>query len=283
MSEWAGTVVTGVLAFAAFWQIRISTRSSAAALASAEAARRASEQAAKARIDDRAPIVVALPPIAEWPPLLHMSRERVPGGGEPLLLDAINIHGSQLPDHTSVFAFPRDQNKLLWFKIWGLIRNEGRTTAVVRLKSHTRFVDEAGPFSASVEEPVVIPQEVGGEGTQAYALPPGASAVFNWADGHPLHEWADAVERPEPPNPHGALFFSMGVEDGFEDGVIDGLFAVVTARPIERIADQTDHWRLAQQRTVGGTRYPTRRHYRGLDPWPPTEPPPWVKDFPGGS
>lgn len=273
-------VATLALAIAAFWQIRVSNRAAQGATDAAIAAERASEEAIRTRIDQRAPIVVGLPLIPDWPPQLHRTLSRVPSGGDPSLLDPINLHASAVIDENRVFVFPRDENQFLWFKIWGLVTNEGRTTAVARLDGDARFVEDGGPLAAYLDGPLRIPQAVGAERDRTFALKPRLSAVFTWAAGRPLHEWADAHSSPDPPNPNGALFLSITVLDGFEDGVIDHLYAVVAARPIEPVPHEAGHWRLARTQQVGVTRYPTQRHYRGLGEWLPKEPP-WTKDFTG--
>src|SRR5260221_491807 len=89
-------VATLALAGVAFWQIQLARRqvvaseeAAKAAADSAETARRAVSEAARARSEARAPSVIALLEKPSWPPLLDINRNGMPGGGtnELRLLD----------------------------------------------------------------------------------------------------------------------------------------------------------------------------------------------------
>ncbi len=258
-----------------------------AAATSAEAAQESVKEAARARSDTQAPSVVAfLEPIA-WPPLLDINRQRMPQANDLRLLDTLSIQRSRQVQESEEFVFDQDAGAFLWFRMRGLLVNEGRSSARVRLDGEAQFIEENSPFeqrptaiaASRSTRPPRLPAQVGTyvpkSGLSAeYVLRPGQEAVLEWASGHTLKEWSEAYEQPNPPNPKGRLFFSVTVFDYFGGGVTDWIFIEAAGRPIEPVPGRNASWRLAAQNTMATVAYPNVRHYKADKQAPPT--PPWV-------
>lgn len=281
-SSLAVAIGTLALATVALIQIRISQRQVSTSERSLEATKEAvvaTEQAAletaRARIDAKTFRVV--PEFREpmWPPLLHTTLTRVPGGGEPALLDSSNIHASRDVGEGDVFTFPREESQLLWFRAYGLLRNEGDGTAFIYFPSTCRVVSDIGPYADVAN---IRPHErITGHFRPGHVLEPGESMVIEWASGRPLSDWADAYENPNPPNPRGALFLEIVARDTFQDGVTDNLYITIQGLPIEPVTDEQGRWRLRRQPSMVASEYPTVRRRRGLDP--EDVQPPWSETF----
>lgn len=314
---WANVCVavgTGALAIGTFWlawqsrasvnearkQTWISQRSveaaeagTKAALHTAGAARAAVVESARSRSDARAPSVVALLEPVRWPPLWDRSRHGIPDANELRLLDSMSIHRSVELDGSEEFLFEQDAETFLWFRMRGLLVNEGRTSARVRLDGEARFLEEHSPFQSEFAMGTVqaqppasprLPAQVGTyvpeSGLSAeYVLRPDEEAVFEWAAGHTLREWADAHADPAPngrPNDNGRMFFSITVFDYAASGVTEWIFVEAAGRPIEPVPGRGASWRPASSTSMVHVAYPNVRHYREDDL--PAPAPPWSSE-----
>ncbi|GAA1576405.1 hypothetical protein GCM10009827_117760 [Dactylosporangium maewongense] len=211
-----------------------------------KAATAAVREAARARTDERAPLVVALFEAPQWPPLIDATRDRMPYGDEPRLLDQRSVGRAETASPARLFARDGARTQLMWFQTRGVLINEGTTTARVRLDDEAQFV---GATAARRER----------------LLRPGEVAPFEWGAGHTIAEWAVAREKPDPPNPLGACFLTITVFDSFEHGVFDHIHVVMSGRPIVPVDDTFDEVRLASREAEAEmevTVFPTRRTYR---------------------
>ncbi|WP_433218461.1 hypothetical protein ACQP00_12535 [Dactylosporangium sp. CS-047395] len=198
-------------------------------------------EAARARTDERAPLVVALLETPHWPPLVEPSAE----AASPARL----------------YARDAERNTPLHFRTDGILINEGATTARVRLDEQAHFQD---PAPARRER----------------LLRPGEVARFTWTAGHTIAEWADARENPDPPNPLGACFLTITVFDNFEHGIFDHIHLAMSGRPIVAVDPSFDEVRLASHESEAAmavTVFPTRRTYR-FD-GPRRDPLPWDSTY----
>nr|BFE57801.1 hypothetical protein GCM10020063_023270 [Dactylosporangium thailandense] len=214
-------------------------------------------EAARARTDERAPLVVALIEAPKWPPMIDATRDRMPYEGELRLLDQRCLAQAEAASPAQVFARNGERKGLLWFQTRGVLINEGVTTARVRLDEDAQFVEAA----AAKRERLLRPGEV---------------ALFEWGAGHTIAEWADAREKPDPPNPLGACFLTITVFDSFEHGIFDHIHVVMSGRPIVSVDGSFDEVRLASRESeaeMGVTVFPTRRTYR--TDGPRRDPLPW--------
>ncbi|WP_238009524.1 hypothetical protein KZZ52_27010 [Dactylosporangium sp. AC04546] len=218
-------------------------------------------EAARARTDERAPLVVALLEAPQWPPLIDATRDRMPYGSELRLLDHRSMAQAEAASPARLFARNGERNGLLWFQTRGVLINEGPTTARVRLDDEAQFVEA----TAARRERLLRPGEV---------------APFEWGAGHTVAEWADAREKPEPPNPLGACFLTITVFDSFEQGIFDHIHVVMSGRPILPVDDSFNEVRLASRESeaeMGVTVFPTRRTYRSDGPR--RDPLPWDSTY----
>jgi hypothetical protein len=194
-------------------------------------------EAARARTDERAPLVVALFEAPRWPPLIDSTRSRMAYGNEDERAEAASP--------TRLFA-RGERTQLMFFQVRGVLINEGATTARVRLDEEAQFVGAA----AARRERLLRPGEV---------------AQFEWGAGHTIAEWAAAREQPDPPNPLGACFLTITVFDSFEHGVFDHIHVVMSGQPVVPVDDTFDEVRLASREAeaqMAVTVFPTRRNYR---------------------
>jgi hypothetical protein len=279
---------TLALAIVAFWQIQIAKRqvtaseeAASAASDSAKAAKESVREASRGRTEARAPSVICLLETPLWPPLLDVNRRSMPYANELRLLDQLSIQRSRLVGQDEEFVFSQDADSFLWFRCQGLLINEGVSSARVRLDGEARFIASSSPF-ASAHTELPIPAQVGTYVPESglfaeYVLRPRQEAVFEWAAGHTLSEWADAHSRPNPPNPNSALFFSVTVFDHFEEGVTDWIFIVTAGRPLQPIAGRNASWRLAPKGCMASMAYRNVRHYMADKLDPPV--PPWAATY----
>jgi hypothetical protein len=224
-----------------------------------KAATAAVQEAARARTDERAPHVVALLEAPQWPPLIDATRDRMPYGNELRLLDHRSVAQAEAASPARLFARNGERKGLMWFQTRGVLINEGSTTARVRLddQAEAQFVEA----TAARRERLLRPGEV---------------AVFEWGAGHTIADWAEAREKPDPPNPLGACFLTITVFDSFEHGIFDHIHVVMSGRPIVSVDDSFDEVRLVSRESeaeMGITVFPTRRTYRSDGPR--RDPLPW--------
>lgn len=282
MSDWVNGVAAGAttlsafattgLAMAAFYQskankqqiaqaevqVKVSEDQSATARESADAAVQLHHEAVRSRIDQEAPRVVALFERPKGP--LVDSQGSEPERANPIRLLNDDSLGRSLPASSAEFVFDQDRDKYLWFHGRGLLVNEGHTSARVRLGNGQRFVPGASPLSKNydVELPVMV-----GSNPPVAVLPPGGRALFEWAAGHTLREWAEAAEKPQLKLPGGSMWFWITVFDLREMGVIDTQVVHLKPDPLSRVPSKTGHWQVKSAEEFGEILFPlpTRRNY----------------------
>jgi hypothetical protein len=140
--------------------------------------------------------------------------------------------------------------------------NEGNGTARIRLDGEAQFVDGTSSLVNGVT--LAAPPVVGTPDRREHLLRPGDMALFEWAHGHTLGDWADARENPDPPNPRGACFFTITVFDFFEHGVVDRIHIVMAGRPLLQVPGAAGQWVIPDKvadAEMGMTIYPIRRAY----------------------
>lgn len=218
-------------------QSKIAAQQAETAEASANVATKLHQEAVRSRVDQEAPRVVALfekpkPPLLDTPP-------------EGLTADYMRqLQSDAVYDRSKSASgveviFDRDRGKYLWFHGRGLLINEGNTSAQIRLESGQQFV--AGRSALSRDECVELPVMVDAYPPMA-VLPPGARALFEWAGGHSLGDWADAASDVDSRPPKGSLWFWIAVFDLREAGVIDTLMVHVKPDPIRTVPLEVGHW-----------------------------------------
>jgi len=247
---------------------------------SLDAATAAVIEAARARADEQAPRVFALLEAPAWAPNVDRTRSRMPGADELRLLDPKSKHASS-DDPNQEFYFDQDKDHFLWLLTRGLLINEGKGTARVRLDGEAQFIAGTSPFTG--EREIATPPAVGTPQHREYLLRPGEVALFEWGYGHRLADWADAYENPNRPDRSGRCFLTVTVFDFQENGVVDHIYVELSGRPIEPIPGKTAAWRLTRNpsEALGTSIYPTRRTYRN-EPRD-DQPPPWVQQQQGAS
>lgn len=254
-------------------QINLDRQALEASQASAAAANEAVREAMRARTDDQAPRIVVIMEEPEWPPFRHTTRQSMPGGGEPTLLET----KGQSEVASATYYLDRDGNTLFWFLMRGVILNEGKGTARVRLDGDTQFV--TGPTPLVPGGVTSVPPLVGSVRNREYLIRPGEWAMFEWAHGHTMAEWVDAYKNPSPPNPHGACTLDVVSFDWASAGTIDHTFVLMQARPFELVPGREVEYQLAADvgANVGIVVYPPRRVYRAESELPPE--PAWSEVF----
>jgi hypothetical protein len=256
-------------------QIEVGQAAATAAAQSAVAAAESVRESARMRVDEQAPRVIPFMEEPQWPPFIDQHRSSMPYKNEPRLLK--NIGQASLAN-SDPFYFNEQSSWFLWFRVRGALVNEGRGTARVRLDGEARFIAGRSALLPNNDE-VPIPPLVGVENNQEYLLRPGDSAIFEWAYGHSLKEWADAHENSESPNINCAGFFTAAAFDWLNYGTVDHLYGMFQARPIEPVANRQGQWRLTEEKdsNLGLVVYPSVRTYKAESGSPP--PPPWSEIF----
>jgi hypothetical protein len=231
----------------------------------------AAREAARARSDDRAPVVVAVLSAPSWPPWFDQHRDSAPLANELRLFDRDSIGRSVVAETGTEFRVDGPGCGFLWFRMAGYLRNDGKTPARVRPDGEARFIQVLpGEEESSTELP--LPARVGHADANEFLLGPGDVAAFEWAGGHSVAEWIDAYTRADPPNSNGALFMTITVFDYFEQGTVDHIFIEASGRPLEPVPG-TAAWRVAEDGALATICYPIRRTYRAEQA--PPLPPPW--------
>lgn len=235
-----------------------------AARESVEAAREAVAESARVRVDERAPRIVALMEEPEWPPRVDRARSQMPYANELRLLDHRSVAASSDAGPATPFVFDGQKNWFMWFRMRGVLINEGSGTARVRLDGEAQFIEGTSILLRDRSGEIGVPPMVGTKDRKEYLLRPGDVALFEWGYGHTLGEWADAYEHPDPPNPRCACFLTVTIMDFFEHGVIDHIFVEMGARPIRPVPQALGQWVLREpdEVEIGMTVYPMHRTYR---------------------
>ncbi len=209
------------------------------------------------------PRVVVLLEQPEWPPFLDETRPYV-SGGEPSPLEVPGQ--SQVVEESREFVESADKDKLLWFKVRGVLVNEGVGTARVRVGPHNvRFV--TGNALGFVHIPA--PARVGPVGNHEYRLSPGAVALFEWGDGKSVGDWINSGDE--------AMYPLQITTWAFDNSTIDITYVKMSGRPLVR-GPRPDSWFLSTPDSAGTYVYETQRLYGANAPMPPA---PWVEEKPG--
>ncbi|MFJ9195710.1 hypothetical protein [Streptomyces globisporus] len=245
-------------------QVELGQQATDAAVTAAEAAQRAVLETARARIDEQVARVVVISEDPQWPPLRNPLISSMPAGDEARLFDSLTLHGSPEVGNDDLI-FPQDASQLMWFVIRGLVTNEGRSTARIRLDGEGRFIQ--GTSTLIPGEHVEIPPVVGGwRGNSSYLftehlLRPGKSALFEWAAGCTVAEWAELHDQPTPAG--GCIYLKSF--DSAEHGVVDSVKVEVQGRPLQPVPQRNAHWALSSSphMHIGVVVWPTQREYRG--------------------
>ena len=239
----AGTLVLAIVAVIQgrqmSAQLAVSERQAKSGETSAKAALDVNKESARSRVDQAAPRVVAFfePPIG---PLMDPLRSGMPYANELRLLDPESIERASA-EVGGELAFPADGNSFIWYRGVGVLVNEGESSAFVRLDGESRFTSGVSPLDG---QKIQLPYMAGGGIAAEAILPPGSSALFEWAGGHQAQEWADAVERPDPPHPHGAIWNTIVVFDAQRTSTIDTLEAIFSPSPLSPSPRRQGAWKI---------------------------------------
>ena len=245
-------------------QTKAAAETVTAARESVEASHAAVVESARVRIDERAPRVVALMEAPQWPALVDKTRRGMPYANELRLWDHRSVAQSSEASPAEPFVFDRDKDWFMWFRANGVLVNEGSGTARVRLDGEAHFIEGRSSLIRT-DRNILSPPSVGTIDRNEYLLRPGDVALFEWAYGHTLEEWADAYENPNPPNPNGASTLTITIFDYFEHGVVDYIYIETGGRPVIPVPNTRGQWTVPHEQAEveqGMTVYPTRRTYR---------------------
>lgn len=203
----AGVATLILVGFNAFqvWMLRQQVKSGTDAATAAEQSvavtQEAVREATRARIDEQAPRVVCLLEAPQWPPLIDSQRSHMPYGNELRLLNPRSVERSVPADSSKEFIFPESANWFLWFITRGILINEGRSTARVRLNGEGQFIEGETSLvpEKNVPYPPVAGTSIGAEYLfREHLLRPGEVALFEWGGGSTMKDWAERREQPKP-------------------------------------------------------------------------------------
>ncbi|MGJ3558015.1 hypothetical protein ACR6C2_00180 [Streptomyces sp. INA 01156] len=132
----------------------------------------------------------------------------------------------------------------MWFVVHGIVTNEGRSTARIRILGEGEFISGESPLLPG-ETIAVPPVASEWRSDQSYlylehVLRPGRTALFRWAASNTVANWTiDSAE-------YGAPRASVNLEvfDSAAHGVIDTVKLEVRARPLQAVSLRTGHWVL---------------------------------------
>jgi hypothetical protein len=227
----------------------------------ADAARDAALETARARIDDHSPRVVVWDWKPQWPPFIDTLSSLTFQNKPAYRLD---LTDPSPVDPEREFHFPAEREYFLWFRIYGILKNEGSSSGRVSLDGDARFIEGTSPLFPGAE--FHVPPTTGqhrsssqGYTGHQYVIQPGVMALFEWAAGFPVGIWAD--QTPE-----------LAVEDELrirlqsasEDGIIDITRIRFGARPLASVEGHDGCWRLTSPDQTGLVTYPSARKYRSI-------------------
>ncbi len=241
-------------------QVILTSDSVDAAKRAADAAQEAARETARVRIDEQAPRVLVVMEHAQWPPRISRNRTRMPQANEVRMFDTQSLHGAAEAG-TYDFIFPEQEQWLLWFIIHGVLINEGHSTARVRLDGEAHFIEGESTLVPGVKipcPPIVGSPQGAGYIAREHLLRPGEAALFEWAEGYQLKDWA--ARHDEPDLPHNNL--QVTVFDSTEYGVLDRIRVELGGRPLEPVPSRQGHWQITSDRHVSVNVWPTQREYR---------------------
>lgn len=253
----SAAIISALVLGVAVYQLRLLRRQVGDAAAGVQAAHRSADAAvkatvdsSKARADASAPrLVVRVDPPA-WPPLLDRIRYGMPGGNDLRLLAPLSLSQGVLTETATSFLFDRDRNAFLWFRLTGVLENEGAGSAFVRLDGEAHFDGHT-------------------QGEQVL-IRPGQLLGFEWGTGLTLGDWADQYGNYRP----GRNALIITALDFREHGVIDHVYVELGGRALEPEPGVTGGWRVTAPDHLNVVVYPSRRTYRWE--WPEERrPAPW--------
>ncbi|NYH50680.1 hypothetical protein HNR06_000269 [Nocardiopsis arvandica] len=241
-------------------QIRVSKEAVETAQAATKAAEQSVEEARRARVDEQAPRVITILEDPEWPPYFDRNRSGMPGADGPRLLSNESRRSSTVLDHTHEFYFPQDRSTFLWFITRGILINEGRTTARVRIEGEGQFIDGESPLYSDlhIEVPPIAGSTTSPSGLHGQRLlQPGKVALFEWAIGMPLKHWTENnYSGPAPRKSSNIRIF-----DSMEYGTDDTTTITLTGRPIRPIKGRESAWQMNRYKDIQAVAMPTQRTY----------------------
>ena len=241
---------------AAAMQAETAKQQAKSAAASVSTALDVNREAVRARVDQFAPRVLVH---YEKPtgPYLDSTRNSMPGYGEQRLLDT---PADAVSDPSGRhFSFPADRESFLWFRGRAFLVNEGSSSARVRLPAGSRFIDGSSSFSDEhIGLPVLEDDEMGANAI----LPPGGHALFEWAAGNSVGDWAKKRELPQKPRYTSEIWLWVVVFDYREMGVVDTLVAQFAPELVVQVPGRDGVWTIGEPEHFGTmSKWPTRRNY----------------------
>ncbi|MDX3771525.1 MULTISPECIES: hypothetical protein [unclassified Streptomyces] len=246
-------------------QVESGQQSSDAAVSAAEAAHHAVREAARARVDEQVARVVVLSERPQWPPLTNPN---LSDNGQDRLFDSLIQHGSPQVGREEL-VFPERAGQLMWFVVHGIVTNEGRSTARIRIAGEGEFITGESPLLPG--ETIAIPpvaSEWRSDRSYLYrehVLRPGQTALFRWAASNTVANWT--VDPAEGGAPRANM--NLEVFDSAAHGVIDTVKIEVRARPLQAVPLRTGHWALTDTATdMDVIVSPTKRRYLAEEPHP---------------
>jgi hypothetical protein len=256
-----GVLLNFFVLCALLFQVRQGQKATAAAEKSVKAARHAVLETSRARIDERAPRVIALLEKTSWPPTIEVVND-----GEH------RVH----PSYSGGLMLPANEDWYLAVDVKGVLVNEGNSTARVVLQEidpdgYAYFM--LGKSDLLGDKTIPSPAKINSLNDKECFLRPGDMALFLFGGVRKLSEWAIAHEKADYPSA-GSCRLTIGVRDTF-GGTIDHIFVEQQGRPIEPVPGVSGHWRIAGEDSVGTTVYPVHRTYIA-EGWK-TPPLPWAK------
>lgn len=156
------------------------------------------------------------------------------------------------------FSLPRDERSYLWFFGTAFLANEGATTARIRLPQEARFSRGRNPFDKTVVE--VPPFHKAGIHEEAL-LAPGEHAIFQWAAGRTVKDWAEGAADPDAKLPGGSLWFWTVVFDPRELGVTDTIMGHFRPEFLNSVPGVQGVWKVSESDFGTIEPLPIRRKY----------------------
>lgn len=222
----AAVVIAGLSAVIATWGAWSAHRS-------AQAAERTRQESRQARLDALAPAVNVV---------------GVSGRHERWVAPRFLGQGPRVVPPDTEFVTPRNSEEMLLIGAELLMTNEGATTAIVSVPSHSEFVEGVGNFASHFGpgENAALPPSAG-EGQ--FALGPGRKALLIVRAGHPLSQWVAGES-------HAIADVAFGGQ--FGQGVVDNVRVDISAPVIEPVHGDESHFRVVPHTQATATIATTR-------------------------
>lgn len=214
-------------------------------------------ETARARIDQQASRVITVMENPQWPPRITRASNWQPQilrVQRLLTIPSSGIAGEQ------EYAFPQDNDYLMWLVVQGIVVNQGATTARITLGGEARFIEGDTPLLPGVH--LYTPPIVGEYHTSdheylnlCHMLRPHETALFEWGIGFRLHEWIarDDIDA--------TRSLEIVARDPSGGGIKDRTKIDASARPLVEVPGRTGVWKLAKEAATGVTIWPTEREY----------------------